>query len=43
MFDVAVDFKAINGVLEIAGGYFLVFKHLSLSDRRSRIVMCATA
>jgi uncharacterized membrane protein len=26
MFDVAVAFKAINGVLEIAGGYFLVFK-----------------
>ena len=26
MFDVAVVIKAINGVLEIAGGYFLVFK-----------------
>lgn len=26
MFDVAVAIKAINGVLEIAGGYFLVFK-----------------
>lgn len=26
MFDVAVIIKAINGVLEIAGGYFLVFK-----------------
>ena len=26
MFDVAVAIKGLNGVLEIAGGYFLVFK-----------------
>jgi hypothetical protein len=26
MFDVAVVIKAVNGVLEIAGGYFLMFK-----------------
>jgi len=26
MFDVAVAIKAINGLLEIIGGYFLIFK-----------------
>jgi len=26
MFDVAVAIKAVNGLLEIIGGYFLIFK-----------------